>query len=129
MSESLSPQQLVEINATSAEQRYEDFISKTVTSGKLWGLFNDSGWVILSGYEEDEFLPVWPHAELAELWASHVKSESKATAIPLTDWLGEWLPGMGKNGLLIAVSPNAEDDCITLGAEELLDDMQKLADQ
>ena len=125
MSDELSQQQLVDINEMSAEQRYDDFIKKASTSNELWGLFNDSGWVVLSGYDDEEFLPVWPHSELAQLWATTMGSDSSPKAIPVDEWLGKWLPGMSKNGLLIAVSPNHEDDCITLGAEELLGDMKK----
>lgn len=126
MTEELSPHQLDDINTMSAEQRYDDFIKKATASNELWGLFNDSGWVILSGYDDEEFFPVWPHSELAQLWATNMKSDSSPKAISIEEWLGEWLPGMSKNGLLIAVSPNSEDDCITLGAEELLGDMKNL---
>jgi hypothetical protein len=126
MSTQLSKQQLAAINEMSAEQRYDNFIEQAIVTKNIWGLFNNDGWVILSGYEDDEFLPVWPNAELAELWATASQNNSAPTAIPLDDWLGEWLPGMSNNGLLIAVSPNSEDDCITLGAEELLQDMQSI---
>ena len=125
MSKQLTDTQINAFNAMPAEQRFDIFIDSIIENESIWGLFSKDGWVIISGDEDDEYLPVWSHEELASLWASGAKSDSQATPIDLEDWQGEWLPGMIKNGLLIAVSPNKDGDSITLGAEELLADIQK----
>lgn len=124
MSTPLSTEQIRAINKLDADARYSYFIEMALSSDSVWGLKNEGGWVILTSYDDEDFIPVWSDEALAQTWATEANANSTPSAIPLTDWLEEWLPGMIKNGLLIAVSPNADDDCITLGAEELLADMQ-----
>ncbi len=128
MNMQLTDKQIHAFNAMPAEQRFDIFVDSIVSNKSVWGLLSEEGWVIISGDEEDEYLPVWSHEELASIWASGMHSDSQASSIELKDWLEEWLPGMKKNGLLIAVSPNTEGDSITLGAEELLADLQDAVD-
>ena len=124
MSESLSNEQINTINQLDADARYAYFTEQVIAGATVWGLKNSGGWVILTSYDDEEFIPVWSSSALAAAWAQDAKADSMPAEISLQDWMNEWLPGMIKNGLLIAVSPNSEDDCITLGAEELLEDMK-----
>ncbi len=127
MTETLTPAQLDAIDCMPAEQRYDYFINKLIELGEVWGLSSDTGWVILSD-EDDEQLPVWPHAQLAESWARGEFSDCQPKAIPLTDWINKWLTGMEKDGLLAAVCPSSDGDSIIVGAEELLHDIKSARD-
>ncbi len=128
MTTQLTDKQIRAFNAMPAEQRFDIFIDSVIGDKRVWGLLSKDGWVIIPGDEEDEYLPIWSHEELAAIWASGMHSDSQASPIDLEDWLEEWLPGMTKNGLLIAVSPSTEGDSITLGAEELLADLRDAVD-
>jgi len=123
MSNSITQEQADAVNRMPAEQRYDFFISKAITEQQVWGLASDEGWVILPEDGEEVF-PVWPYAELAELWRSGEFSDCQPKAIPLADWLEKWLPGMQEDGLLAAVCPDSEGDAIIVGAEELLENLE-----
>ena len=118
MSEQLTETQLNAINRFTAEQRYDYFVNKVIEMKKIWGLCSDDGWVILSD-ERDGHLPIWPHAELADLWVTGDYSDCKPTDISLDEWLNKWLPGMEEDGLLAAVAPDTEGEGIIVSAQEL----------
>ncbi len=118
MSEQLSKTQIDAINRFSADQRYDYFVNKVIEQREVWGLSSEEGWVILSD-DGDEHLPVWPHPELAALWIGGEYADCEPKQISLDDWLGKWLPGMEKDDLLAAVSPDTEGESIVVSAGEL----------
>ncbi len=118
MSEQLSKTQIDAINRFSADQRYDYFVNKIIEQREVWGLSSDEGWVILSD-EGDEHLPIWPHPELAALWVTGDYADCQPKSISLDDWLAKWLPGMEKDALLAAISPDTEGESIVVSAEEL----------
>ena len=123
MTASLTAPQINTINAMSAEQRYDHFISQAIELKAVWGLDSKEGWVILPDDGEDH-LPIWSHAELASQWAAGEFADCQPQAIPLNEWLEKWLPGMDTDGLLAAVCPNQKGDAIVVSAEELLEDFK-----
>ena len=124
MSTALSSTQLDAINQMPAEQRYDYFIKQLLELKQVWGLSSDTGWLVLPDGEEEQ-LPVWPHAELAALWAAGDFPDCQPQAISLEDWLNKWLPGMEKDDLLAAVCPGTDGDSIILSAAELLGDIHE----
>lgn len=124
MTEALSDTQIDAINAMSAEQRYEHFISKAADQEQVWGLSSDDGWVILSD-DGDEIFPVWPAAELASQWRKGEFADCEPKAIEQQDWQEKWLPGMTEDGLLAAICPDVDGDAIIVSAEELLENLQQ----
>jgi len=116
------------VNNMSAEQRYDYVISTLVDQKEVWGLSSDSGWLILPD-EDEEHLPVWPHAQLAKAWAMGDFADCQPKAITLDDWLDKWLPGMIEDGLLIAVCPGIDNDSIIVAADELLDELRDASDK
>jgi len=124
MNKQLSPDQLHSIYDMPAEQRYDYFIDQLITLKAAWGLCSDTGWLVLPD-EDEEHLPVWPHAQLASAWAAGDFSDCQPKAISLDDWLVKWLPGMKQDGLLAAVCPTADGDSIIVAADELLPDIHQ----
>ncbi len=123
MTAALTPIQIDAINAMSAEQRYDYFISQCAELKQVWGLSSDDGWVILPDEGEEHF-PIWSHAELALQWAAGEFADCQPKAVALDEWLEKWLPGMEEDNLLAAVCPNQEGDAIVVAAEELREDIQ-----
>lgn len=126
MSESnFSASQLDAINAMPAEQRYDYFINQILELREVWGLASDDGWFVIPEDDEDgEQLPVWPHAELAQLWVEGELADCHPVAISFDDWMNTWLPGMDNDALLATVCPDRETDAIVVGAAELLEDIK-----
>ena len=54
--------------ALDADQRYDHFIQAVVAAGELWILRDAEGCMLLTA-DDDECIPVWPSAELAQMWA------------------------------------------------------------
>ena len=124
----LTPTELSTVNNMSAEQRYDYFISALLEHKKVWGLSGDGGWLVLPD-EDEEQLPVWPHAQLAQAWAMDDFADCQPKPITLEDWLNKWLPGMIEDGLLVAVCPGTDNDSISVAADELLDELRQSGDE
>ena len=124
MSDSFSDEQIKAYDQLSVEDRYADFIDNMVQGNAVWSLSSDTGWAIISD-GDDEFLPVWPRAELAATWATDGYADCTPKAIELSDWLEKWLPGMSKDELQVAVCPDTLGEGIVISAEELLSDIEK----
>ncbi len=106
------------VAALDAEGRYDHFLERMGAGDPVWGLCGDDGWVILSD-EGDEHLPVWPHAELARQWIEGPYADCRPTPITAADWREKWLPGMARDGLLVAVCPDTSGEGIVVEAVEL----------
>ena len=80
------------------------------------------GWVLMADEKEVELVPVWPHKQFADACADAKKQEC-ATEISLDDWLKKWLPGMTKDGRLVAVFPVPSGKGVVVSPEELKTDL------
>ncbi|MFC1747524.1 DUF2750 domain-containing protein [Pseudomonadota bacterium] len=123
MTEQLTPEQIDAIANLSAEERYEDFISRIIEEEKIWSLSSEEGWAVISD-DGEEYLPTWPIPEMAANWATDGYSDCEPKFIALQDWLEKWLPGMIDDNLQIAVCPDIQGEGVVVSAEELLSDIQ-----
>ncbi|MFC3912535.1 DUF2750 domain-containing protein [Pseudaeromonas sharmana] len=94
--------------ALDADQRYDHFIQAVVAAGELWILRDAEGCMLLTA-DEDECIPVWPSAELAQLWAEQEWAGCQPEAISVKRWLDNWVKGMTEDGLAVAVFPLPEE--------------------
>ncbi len=67
MNYELTADDLNKLSLLDAEQRYALLHSGRGRSGKDWILVDEEGFVLVDA-DEERCIPVWPHAELAELW-------------------------------------------------------------
>ncbi len=128
MTNELTTQQIDALSSLTAEQRYDDFITRAVAEKEVWSLCSDEGWAVISD-DGEEYLPVWPVAELAASWATDGYSDCQPKSIALQAWLEKWLPGMIEDGLQLAVCPDIEGEGVVISAQELLDDFQESMSQ
>ena len=124
MTESLTAQQIDTITQLTAEQRYDDLITRVIEGNEIWSLCSDEGWAVITD-DGIEYLPVWPVPELAAAWATGGYSDCQPKSIPLQNWLEKWLPGMIEDGLQITVCPDIEGEGVVISAQELLEDFQR----
>ena len=87
-----------------ATDRYRLFIERVTDWQEIWSLRNNDGWSLMSNEDQVELVPVCPHERFA-LACAEASDGEYAAAISLTDWIGKWIPGMSKDGRLIAVFP------------------------
>ena len=119
----------LQLSRMQPEERFEYALAKMIEQGQLWGLFGESGWLMLKA-DDDACLPIFPHPEFAKAWEKDDFPDCEPKAISLDEWMNNWLPGMQSNGTLVLVFPLSEDEeGIMLQANEVLqcikDDMAK----
>lgn len=118
MSYSLSKKEMKEIAAMSADKRLDYFIQAIVEFEEVWSLDSKEGWVVLSA-DHEECLPVWPHKEFAEQWATGDWADCTPKAIDLETWMERWVPGMREDGTLLAVFPNSQEEGVVAEPDDI----------
>ena len=108
-----------------AARRYAYFIKKVADWRLVWSLAADDGWVLAADDEGHECVPVWPHSRFAVAaakgnWAGH-----EPRSIELAHWLERWIPGMLRDGLLVAVFPTPERKGVVVSPERLKADLEE----
>jgi hypothetical protein len=123
MMKRVNDQEFAHISALAAPHRYRYFVSQVADWEEVWSLRSPDGWVISGGDDGREYVPVWPHRRYAEACATGRWAGSEPTPIPLARWIEAWLPGIARDGRLVAVFPlpDGQSPCVT--AERLRDDL------
>lgn len=94
------------------DERYDYFMRKVADWEEIWSLHSPEGWVELSDEDGQICLPIWPHPDFADAWATGDWSDCKPKVIKLEHWLERWTPGLEKDDTVLAVFPVAEDEGI-----------------
>lgn len=110
MEYALTADDIKKLSAMDAEQRYDYTINAIVDLEEVWILADDNGFVLMTA-EDQNCIPVWPHAEIAQLWVSGDWANCQPHAVDLATWLDKWTPGLHNDEMMVAVfpSPNAPD--------------------
>lgn len=103
----------------SHNKRFNYFIKKVVDWQMLFGLRNESGWVLYASDNGIELIPVWPHPKYVKLCATGDWSDCEASPISLDEWLDKWLPGIRGDNRKVAVFPTPSNKGIIISADEL----------
>jgi hypothetical protein len=111
------------ISSQDGVARYKYFIKKVADENQLWSLWKD-GWVLAEDDKGRLVVPVWPHAQFAEMCASGDWIDHEARPIEMDAWLDRWLPGILSDNRLIAVFPTANDKGVVVGSEQLAADLR-----
>src|SRR5690606_9165911 len=117
MSYELSAEQRADILALDADERFDYFVTMVRETGEMWSLADQDEWLVLRA-DDEEFLPLWPHPDLATDWAGEQET-AKPKAIPLAVWLERWAPGMEADGLMVAVCPGDDPNGVVVTAADL----------
>lgn len=118
MSYDMDAAQLQQALNLPAEQRFDYFIEQVLAHGEIWSLADGEEWMVLTA-EGEEYLPVWPHPDMAAAWAGSAHQGSVPKAIALDVWLQRWAPGMQDDGILLAICPGEDPDGVVVDADEL----------
>jgi hypothetical protein len=117
MNYELTADDLNKLSLLDAEQRYDYFIQAVADLEKIWILVDEEGFVLVDA-DEERCIPVWPHAELAELWINGDWAQCQAQAVDIATWLDKWTTGLDGDELAIAVFPHAAEPGVVIGPEE-----------
>ncbi|MCG3728274.1 DUF2750 domain-containing protein [Vibrio cincinnatiensis] len=117
MAESLNAEQISALNHYDSEQRMKYAVKHIVIHQQVWILKDQHGCVMLNTEDED-CVPVWPHQELAQAWATGEWADCEAQAIPLNQWRSRWTPGLADDELSVVVFPNDREEGVVLFPDE-----------
>ena len=117
MNYELTAEDLNKLSLLDAEQRYDYFIQAVADLEKIWILVDEEGFVLVDA-DEERCIPVWPHAELAELWINGDWAQCQAQAVDIATWLDKWTSGLDGDELAIAIFPHAAEPGVVIGPEE-----------
>ncbi|CZF80985.1 hypothetical protein GCE9029_02324 [Grimontia celer] len=94
----------------------EHFVDASRQTGAIWGLHCKDGWVICDSaiYEDTDVMPFWSTREAAEIHCVDEWSEFAPVAIPLEEFVDEWLVDLANDAVMLG--PDWGDD---LSGEEI----------
>jgi len=126
----ISSADFLELSKMLPELRFEYALTQMIEKQNLWGLYGESGWVMLKA-DDDACIPIWPHKEFAESWVKDEFPNCEPKQIDFVEWIDVWLPGMKNNNTLVLVFPLSNDEeGIMLEAEEMIscieEDLEKI---
>jgi hypothetical protein len=93
------------------EAKYDAFIAEIKQTGEVWGLCTDEDdWAVCasSAYEDTDVMPFWSNQATAKAQCVGEWAVFHAQAIPLEDFINDWLPGMHEDDVLIG--PNWDEN-------------------
>lgn len=118
MEYALTADDIKKVTKLDAEQRYDYFINAVVDLEQIWILMDDEGFVLVTA-EGEQCIPVWPHAELADLWIEGELAGCQSKAVDISTWLDKWTSGLNGDELSVAVFPHAEEPGVVITPTEL----------
>ncbi len=118
MEYALTAEDIKKVTKLDAEQRYDYFINAVVDLEQIWILMDDEGFVLVTA-EGEQCIPVWPHAELADLWIEGELAGCQSKAVDISTWLDKWTSGLNGDELSVAVFPHADEPGVVISPTEL----------
>lgn len=93
-------------------KRYQHLIGRVTDWEAVWGLRGADGWCAAADGAGHSAFPIWPHPRYAQRCAVDDWRDAAPAAIPIEDFVEEWLPNMAQEELLIAVFPTPSDAAV-----------------
>jgi hypothetical protein len=103
MAKRVSDREFAGVSALAAPERYSHFVRHVADWGEVWGLKTADGWVMSADDAGRRMMPVWPNPRYAEACATGAWAGATPEAVALGRWREAWLPGMVRDGVLLAV--------------------------
>lgn len=125
MTWTVNDQEYASVMTLDPPKRYAYWIKRVADWEEVWSLASPDGWVLMGDDEGRELVPVWPHPRYASAFASGDWEGCEPKAISLDDWLGKWVPGMERDGQLVAVFPTLDGKGIRRFPAQVRDDLEE----
>ncbi len=119
----LTQKELQAVSSADGRHRYEYFIHRVCDAKALWGLYND-GWASVAGEEGEQLIPLWPHHDFAQAFATGNWTGFEPRKIALDEFLDAWIPGMLSKGINPAVFPVPTGTSVVVTAEDLEENLR-----
>ena len=114
----VSTKELEEVSSYSPQRRGQYFLSRAIESEEVWGLSNQSGW-ILKEENDQTILPIWPYQQMATGCALGEWENYDANAVSLEHFVYKVLPTMVTQDILVEIFPTNSNSGELMNAEKL----------
>ncbi len=106
--------------ALSREARYALFLQAAKETGQLWTLAEEEALLVLGFEGHDEFVAVFPQADVVGEWFETTGlEEADLVAMSTEDWTTSTLDELTEGGVEVCVFPTAEDEGTFMAPEAL----------
>jgi hypothetical protein len=109
----------------SAPDRYEYSVKRAADRQQLWTLGGADGLALAADDEGHELVPVWPHPRLAEACAQGDWEGMSPRSVELDAWLDRWLPGIERDGRMLAVFPTPTGAGVVVTSDKFRSDLDE----
>ncbi len=120
----LSDEEYETVLALPGEERYGYLLKRVAEWELVWSLAEDDGWALAGDGEGHELVPVWPHERFARACATGNWADQRPRSVEVSDWLELWLPGLAREGKLIAAFPTPSSLGVAVTPERFGDDLR-----
>lgn len=114
----VSPSELQQVESYEPEDRLGYFLSRAIEAEEIWGLSNESGWV-MKDQDEYSILPVWPYHQMATNCATNEWKNYSAGAVSLEHFVYKLLPVMIEQDIQVEILPTVGKPGKRIKASEL----------
>ncbi len=120
----LDQNKIVEIKNWDQNKRLKYLLMQIVEQQQVWILTDEHGAVMLTT-DDDDGIPVWPHREFAEMWATGEWQGFDPKSISLKDWQKKWTVGLADDELCVVAFPLPDEDGILLDSYEFDEELEQ----
>ena len=113
------------VQALPASERYSYWVKRVADREEVWSLWADGGWAMAADDAGATLLPFWPATEFAKNCAAGVWENYEPRSIDLTAFRERWIPGIKKDGRMLAIFPTPADRGITIAPDRVDADLSK----
>lgn len=105
-------------------QRYQYFVKRVADTGQIWGLYKD-GWALVNDDTGQQYVPLWPAPEYANLCANNQWASYEAEPIEIHQFINEYLDELEKNSVGLAIFYVPNDLGVTPTYQQLSEDLER----
>lgn len=110
-----------------AEERLEYFLTRSMECEEVWGLHNESGWVLKED-GDNTILAIWNYDVLAEACAQGKWSGYRPDAISLEHFVYHTLPQLDQQEILVEILPSPQKTGLLIEAGALFEIFERKLD-
>ena len=111
----------------SAEERLEYFLTRSMECEEVWGLHNESGWVLKED-NDSTILAIWNYEIMADACAQGEWSGYRPDAISLEHFIYNTLPQLEQLDILVEILPFPHKTGLLIEAKDLFEIFERKLD-
>lgn len=123
-----SEKELVQINAMSRAERVQYFLHCVIETEDVWGLGDNSGWLLKSLDDDVSCLPIWPFKDFALKMNVNDWDDQSPVSVSLEHFIYGILGKLKEADMLVEIFPTPESDGDIMTAQQLSEMLEGMLD-